>query len=382
MNSEMSFAPQTEDRPTFAPPTPAPTPATPSEPLPTLGRPTLPPTSAVPSAGGQSNRAASPSIAAHLAMAPDGLTGAQMAAIEATQAANASGTKTPRRRSVTRVFMGFAVVAVFAAGLGVGARALWDKYEEASEGLPELGEGLPTHTFEHPEGSYIDTTIVAGSGDEKISTRVRQSLTSQQIDATVVLAGGELPATAVKIRDGRSSLQVVGGEPQPITDLDEATTPLIDAADVAASWVFTVDQVAPAEMLPFVRGLSEQDTTLRLAPIGPESNNASESTGEGDSVAAASPEGLDDVLVRQYRFDIDEAAFAGAEPLVYAEWARQFGSSGPLEIWVDHDGIVRQIAMVDEGDPVIIRLHALGSSLAGFSADFTGGSTYGPTVES
>ena len=48
-------------------------------------------------------------------MAPDGLTGAQMAAIEATQAANASGTKTPRRRSVTRVFMGFAVVAVFVA---------------------------------------------------------------------------------------------------------------------------------------------------------------------------------------------------------------------------------------------------------------------------
>lgn len=347
--------------------------------------------------------AAAPKAVVPPAHQPDQSTSA-LSASDWLQANAATATPTRRngqRSRAGRTLMLTLVAVVLAAGAGAGAHLGYDWYQERNEPITptavvvDAGELSGWGTVAPPAIRYTDTTTtITTDASTRVVTAHRDLVSGDRLvtiaetDATGVTA-----EYGIEVRDGQASIQRTPGGAWEPTSLEEADALV---GDVLVAGVYTVSDVFPREILPHLTVLENVERQLTLgtieqngivraadpadaeeaiapndAPTEPEIDPAPEpdpATPGPDAVdvPAVAPPGAPDpapgvpTAMRHYRVIIDTEAFRMADGAAFETWERQLGAVARprLEVWIDADGIVRQLMVEREGSTAVQTLVA------------------------
>ncbi len=291
-------------------------------------------------------------------------------------------TRTRQRRSPVRSIAGTIFAAALAAGAGAGAHLGYDWYTAREDApvaatTPDVPDDLAAwKQVDPPAIRYTDTatTIVTDLGRREVTAHRDLVSGSRVVSVAETSLEGETTTYEVELRDAEAFIRSAPDAPWAPTSVEEATAII---GDEGLTDVFTVSDLFPVESLPFASILESEELQLPLGAIRQQAiptAGADELAPEAIDDPAVTPPADGAALVRptqvwHFRVRLDTEAFRAAEGAAFEAWERQLGRAAGthFDVWVDRNGIVRQLAIDAEG----VRLTQRLVSAAPTSATFT-----------
>ncbi|NND75946.1 MAG: hypothetical protein HKN44_13150 [Ilumatobacter sp.] len=295
-------------------------------------------------------------------------------------------------------------MAVFAFVAGAGAHLGYDWYNErdgaaTASSMPDRpGDLAAWNQIDPPAIRFTDTTttIVTDLGLREVTAHRDLVSGSRVVSVSETTFAGETSSFEVDLRDTRAFVRPDPDSPWSPTTVEEATSII---GDEGLTDVFTISDLFPAEALPFAVVLESAESKLplgaiRQVPAGP-ADGAVRGDGEAapadDAAArpasrpavAEPPAGLEPTTVWHYSVTLDIEAFRAAEGAAFAAWESQLGRAAgtQFDVWVDADGIVRQLVIDASGAKVTQTLVSGAPTSTKFDVEPLIGTAPAPTDE-
>jgi hypothetical protein len=238
------------------------------------------------------------------------------------------------------------VVGLVAFAGGAGARlARADRFGADQPNLVAPGDGYPSVSPTLPDHEYVIASYEdrATFGDADI--RVTSSLIEPLVDGEMRDADG----LSVRFQIRGDEYYTLPGGSEEWTEV-EAGAVFAGLGDTLSETIFTIDEMVPPRVRPFVEVVDDSVEVLPIYPIG------DDLSADPSFDPFADTPSLD---TRRLRLRVDHSALADADPLA-TWWASRFGEDG-MTLWIDADGFVRQLELGDE-EPALLRIVGTASS--------------------
>jgi hypothetical protein len=221
-------------------------------------------------------------------------------------------------------------LGLLAAILGAGANVGYSYWEDSADDVTATFDGRQLETWpqvELPAIRFADsTTVFRTAGGTRTVTSHTNMVSGDRI---VGVTDTDLAGVVTAYR-GAEALVLAG-------------PPLVDS-------VFTISDIFPNEVIPFVTVL---EGAKRQFPVGPISRARTRRAAA--QAVKETPAKEPAKSGWQYRAIIDTETFRNREPAAFETWQRRLGAVAVarIEAWIDRTGIVRQVAIDVDGTSII-----------------------------